>query len=448
MQRRRVVAAAAVLLSLGVLLPSVVAGGASARTVPHASPKYVYGLNSYVAFNCVSPSVWNLEATNQVNSFKALGATSIALDFPLYTDSITSNNIYAKSQCGTNYQSPTPAQLATIVADARAVGLSVFLRPTLDQSALKAENPTYWHGNIRPASVPTWFANYTATLTPYLKMAQTDHVASFALSSELSSMYVYSNWNKLIAAAKKLYKGTLVITDSWATNGEIKWWSGTNLGIDTYRPAGGATPTWSPTQLLNSWDSTLKQIPVPKMSSATIDEIGIPAQVGTYAGPNGGNYPLSTNPFDQQIQVNWFTMACAFMKTHNMKGIYFWGALLNNSGGNLLLTPNEDESGNFQPETQTAIKNCFGVGSKPTVSSLSPKSGPPAGGTTVTINGKNFIGALNVMIGTTPATSFVVNSDTQIVAVVPKRPKGSDKVSVITEQGTSATGSASTFTYT
>ncbi len=447
MQRRRAVAAAALLLVFSALMPSLSASGLSTQASTHSAPKYVYGLNSYVAFNCVSPSVWSFEASNQVAGFKSLGATSIALDFPLYTDSISSNNIYAKSQCGTNYQSPTPSQLATIISAARADGLSVLLRPTLDQTVLKAENPTYWHGNIQPANVTTWFANYLSTLTPYLKMAQSNHVQSFALASELSSMYVYSNWNKLIASAKKLFKGSIVMTNSWASNGNIKWWNGASLGIDTYRPAGGATTTWSPAQLLNSWDSTLKKIAVPKMSSATIDEIGIPAQAGAYAGPNGSNYPLSTNPFDQLVQVNWFTMACSFMKQHNMKGIYFWGAVLNNSGGNLLATPNSGETGNLQPETQTAIKNCFGVGSKPTVSSISPKGGPTSGGTSVTISGNNFIGTINVMIGTTAASSFTVNSNTQIVAIVPKHAKGATKIEVLTQQGESTTGASSEFTY-
>ena len=48
----------------------------------------------------------------------------------------------------------------------------------------------------------------------------------------------------------------------------------------------------------------------------------------------------------------------------------------------------------------------------PTVTGLSPTSGPAAGGTLVTITGTGFTGATAVDFGTTPATSFTVVSDT------------------------------------
>jgi hypothetical protein len=52
-------------------------------------------------------------------------------------------------------------------------------------------------------------------------------------------------------------------------------------------------------------------------------------------------------------------------------------------------------------------------------SSISPDNGPAAGGTTVTIAGRNFSGATAVMFGSNAATSFVVDSDSQITAVSP-----------------------------
>jgi hypothetical protein len=38
-------------------------------------------------------------------------------------------------------------------------------------------------------------------------------------------------------------------------------------------------------------------------------------------------------------QANWFTAACRFAKTHNLGGIYFWGAFLAFNSGNLLTQP-------------------------------------------------------------------------------------------------------------
>ncbi|KAJ5151505.1 hansenula MRAKII killer toxin-resistant protein 1 precursor [Penicillium canariense] len=77
----------------------------------------------------------------------------------------------------------------------------------------------------------------------------------------------------------------------------------------------------------------------------------------------------------------------------------------------------------------------------PVVSSVSPTSGPVAGGTTVTIVGSGFTGATAVTFGSTPAT-FTVNSNTQITATAPAGPSGGGPVPVVVTGpgGTSASG--------
>lgn len=67
---------------------------------------------------------------------------------------------------------------------------------------------------------------------------------------------------------------------------------------------------------------------------------------------------------------------------------------------------------------------------------VSPASGPPAGGTAVTITGTGFTGAYAVNFGKYAASSFAVDSDTQISAVAPA---GTDIVDVVvvTAKGTS-----------
>jgi autotransporter-associated beta strand protein len=82
----------------------------------------------------------------------------------------------------------------------------------------------------------------------------------------------------------------------------------------------------------------------------------------------------------------------------------------------------------------------------PTVTGVSPNSGPTAGGTTVTIAGTNFTGATAVDFGTTPATDVVVVNRTTITAVSPAG-AGVAEVTVITPAGASATTSADQFTY-
>ena len=70
------------------------------------------------------------------------------------------------------------------------------------------------------------------------------------------------------------------------------------------------------------------------------------------------------------------------------------------------------------------------------ISSVSPSFGSAAGGTAITIAGKNFTGATSVMIGGIPATSFVVVSATSITAVSPIGSAGAKDVVVTTPAGT------------
>jgi hypothetical protein len=82
----------------------------------------------------------------------------------------------------------------------------------------------------------------------------------------------------------------------------------------------------------------------------------------------------------------------------------------------------------------------------PTVSSVVPNSGADAGGTSVSITGANFTAATAVMFGTVAATTYAVNSATQIAATSPPG-SGVVDVTVTTASGTSATSAADRFTY-
>jgi glucose/arabinose dehydrogenase len=82
----------------------------------------------------------------------------------------------------------------------------------------------------------------------------------------------------------------------------------------------------------------------------------------------------------------------------------------------------------------------------PAITGISPSSGPPAGGTSVTITGSGFTGATRVGFGAVSATSFTVVSDTKITAVSPAQ-TGAHYITVTTTGGTSATSAAAIYTY-
>ena len=82
----------------------------------------------------------------------------------------------------------------------------------------------------------------------------------------------------------------------------------------------------------------------------------------------------------------------------------------------------------------------------PTVSGISPNSGPTAGGSQVTITGTNFLAGALVLFGAASASSVTVVSATQIQAVSPANAAG--PVNVIVQDPGNVTGSISAgYTY-
>ncbi len=82
----------------------------------------------------------------------------------------------------------------------------------------------------------------------------------------------------------------------------------------------------------------------------------------------------------------------------------------------------------------------------PSIASVSPNSGPAAGGTLVTITGTNFAGGATVTVGGSLATTVTVASTTTITCVTPAGSVGPTSVTV-TNPGPQATTLASGFTY-
>ena len=99
-----------------------------------------------------------------------------------------------------------------------------------------------------------------------------------------------------------------------------------------------------------------------------------------------------------------------------------------------------------------SLTGCGGYGypaSAPQVTGVSPRVGPLAGGTVVTITGCTFSGTTAVKFGGTAVSpsNMAVNSDTQITAISPAHAAGTVDVTVTNAGGTSPVAAADQFTY-
>jgi hypothetical protein len=83
----------------------------------------------------------------------------------------------------------------------------------------------------------------------------------------------------------------------------------------------------------------------------------------------------------------------------------------------------------------------------PNVTGVTPIAGLTTGGQTIVITGSDFTGATGVSFGGVAASSFTVNSDTQITAVTPVHAAGTVDVTVAFANGASAISAADRFQY-
>jgi len=106
-----------------------------------------------------------------------------------------------------------------------------------------------------------------------------------------------------------------------------------------------------------------------------------------------------------------------------------------------------DSSTGTGPATKDQAYSVTIISLTPTVTAVSPTSGPTSGGTSVAITGTNFTGVSAVTFGGTAASGFTYNSATSITATAPAGTAGTVDVRVTTGGGTSAITAADQFTY-
>ncbi len=180
------------------------------------------------------------------------------------------------------------------------------------------------------------------------------------------------------------------------------------------------------------------------------------------ANPNTGVSVYDSTTYSDNGQSGWFTIGGTSVGAPNWAGIFAAGAsnatALQSAqaiyGGGYASYLKDITGGSNGYSAGTGYDLVTGLGSPvnypplPTVTGVSPSSGPLAGGTAVTVTGTGFVpGSTTVDFGTSPATSVSVSSPDQLSATSPVGTSGAVNVTVTTPIGTSATSSSDLFAY-
>lgn len=189
----------------------------------------------------------------------------------------------------------------------------------------------HWEGLISPYSPAEWFNSYYRAELPYLRLAQQLGVSEFVTASEMQELNDSPLWPSFFARISQVYHGAISYS-SWDGNyfGSAPGTSfqmarpdllpAKYLGMDMYwhmdLPAAATTA-----EVTAAWEALFAKVPPSVLRRTAIDETGIQAREGAYANPQDLSAPGI--PSDQ-VQVNWFTAACATVHRYHMRGVFFF----------------------------------------------------------------------------------------------------------------------------
>jgi hypothetical protein len=316
---------------------------------PWRSGMTQWGIQVYWQSTASDPADYTWGKAQRIVSYiVGLNANSLCISFPFYTPDITASTVNAKAT------TPSPARVAILIQEARRAGLRVTVRPILNETSL--DPPAGWRGAIEPADRDEWFASYQRLLVPYAKVAQKYGAATFTVGTELDSMQGDPRWPGLIAAVAHVFHGQVSYDANWSdyiTTPQVDV-PVHSFGVDAYFPVDA--PDSAPvSELVAGWDGWLDRKTAGPLRSIVLSEVAIGAEDDAYDSP--GNFYVS-NPYNPQVQVNWYTAVCAVTRQRHMADMYVWS--LDFNANPAMPSPSESPLDFLgRPLSEQALRACF-----------------------------------------------------------------------------------------
>jgi hypothetical protein len=189
----------------------------------------------------------------------------------------------------------------------------------------------HWEGLIDPYPPAGWFNSYYRAELPYLRLAQQLGVREFVTASEMQDLNDSPLWPSFFTRVSHVYHGVISFS-SWDGN---YFGSSPGASFQTARPDLlpakylGMDMYWhmdlpaaaTAAEVTAAWEALFGKVPPSVLRRTAIDETGIQAREGAYSNPQDLSAPGI--PSDQ-VQVNWFSAACATVHKYHMRGVFFF----------------------------------------------------------------------------------------------------------------------------
>lgn len=168
-------------------------------------------------------------AHTAMNRIAATNANAISVVPRIFTEHASSNVVFSHAD-----KTESSSNLASAIAEAHALGLSVLLKPAL--------TPLDGSGqmSLAPTDVDRFFASYKATILEFAQVARTSGVESFSIGNEMSSLsgeQYRGYWIDIIDAVRGVFDGTVTYAAATDEANHVSFWDAVDeIGVNAYPP--------------------------------------------------------------------------------------------------------------------------------------------------------------------------------------------------------------------
>lgn len=266
------------------------------------------------------------KANSFLDHVAALGVNSLNMMVWFKQTSYTSSDPQVASY------SATPQQMQILVTGAHQRGMSVMIRPIMDDGNIISDTGgAQWRGTVLPTNPDAWFSTYyNSIVSPYATLSGVDAID---IGSELATLadkqpsrwlWIISSLRSSVPSLRLTYSSTDWIAlpgqqqpyPSFATSLDL-------LGVDAFFPLNGVTNGYLTSQLVQAWQAPLAR--VAQLSGyyhkpVVFTELGVASQCCTLTQPfvfRSGAAP------DLLAQQQYYAAACQAIRPYHI-GLYWW----------------------------------------------------------------------------------------------------------------------------
>jgi hypothetical protein len=248
------------------------------------------------------------KTSDLLDRLASLNVNSVAIVFSVFQDGPEGSEVYTVQG-----STPTDASLELFIRAAHARGISVMMRPTLDEANLRSVDR--WRGQIEPGDVDRWFSTYSDLIVHYAELAETEQVASVSVGVEFESMEQYHDqWRSLIGSVREVYSGLVTYSFNFQRQ-DIGFVDALDfVGLDAYYPLDASTGA-TVEQLDAAWlpaVDALRRLETATKKEVVLTEVGLRSQSNSFRDPFQAHANETVSVEDQK---NYYASMCNLIST-------------------------------------------------------------------------------------------------------------------------------------